>query len=69
MGVINIRFLMVIRAAAAWDQLRYIHVFDGTALHAPLDESGSIHPTAQFGIHVVFAIYPGPILRYIPWDC
>lgn len=39
--------------------------FDGTAIHATLDEFGSISPVPQFHLPAAFAMTPVPTLPYV----
>lgn len=56
---------MVDLAAAVWERLRLSQIFDGTALHARLDEFGFIPSATQFRLPVFFAISPVCTLRYV----
>lgn len=43
---------------AAREQLQMSQTFSGAALHAPLDEFGSVFPAAWFRLALVVAILP-----------
>lgn len=68
-GVKNLEVLILNRAGAICKLIPKSWMFDGTALHAPLDGFGFISPTAQFCLLATFAISPERIFRYfLKWS-
>lgn len=47
-GVDDLQVLMVERVVAAWEQLQLSWNSNGIAIHAPLNEFGSVSPASQF---------------------
>lgn len=56
-GAEDIRFLMQENSTAAWKQLRLSQISIGAALHAPLDEIGTIPQAAQYRCVSVLKFY------------